>query len=79
MPVAEKTEHRNTDEKIVEIELERLRSFTNHPFKVQADSQMIELQDSIKKYGILNPLILNKVLPKVPYILFAIIHLTNQC
>ena len=57
MPVAEKTEHRNTDEKIVEIELERLRSFTNHPFKVQADSQMIELQDSIKKYGILNPLI----------------------
>src|SRR5574344_633806 len=57
MPVAEKTEHRNTDEKIVEIELERLRSFTNHPFKVQADSQMIELQDSIRKYGILNPLI----------------------
>ena len=57
MPVAEKTEHRNTDEKIVEIELERLRSFTNHPFKVQADSQMIELQDSIKKYGILYPLI----------------------
>ncbi len=33
------------------------RSFTNHPFKVQADSQMIELQDSIRKYGILNPLI----------------------
>ena len=57
MQVAEKTEHRDTDEKIVEIELERLRSFTNHPFKVQADSQMIELQDSIRKYGILNPLI----------------------
>ena len=51
MPVAEKTEHRDTDERIVEIELERLRSFTNHPFRVQADSQMIELQDSIKKYG----------------------------
>ena len=52
MPIAEKTEHLDTGEKIVEIELERLRSFTNHPFKVQADSQMIELQDSIKKYGI---------------------------
>lgn len=62
MPVAEKTEHRDAGEKIVEIELERLRSFTNHPFKVQADSQMIELQDSIKKYGVLNPLI---VRPKV--------------
>ena len=29
------------------LELERLRGFVNHPFKVQADSQMIELQDSI--------------------------------
>lgn len=57
MPIAEKTEHLDTGEKIVEIELERLISFTNHPFKVQAGSQMIELQDSIKKYGILNPLI----------------------
>ena len=53
MEVAEKTELRDPDEKVIEIELERLRTFTNHPFKVQADSQMIELQDSIKKYGIL--------------------------
>ena len=37
--------------------MERLREFANHPFKVCADSQMIQLQDSIKKYGILNPLI----------------------
>ena len=57
MPIEEKTEQREADEKVVEIELERLRSFANHPFKVQADSQMIELQDSIRKYGILNPLI----------------------
>ena len=57
MVVTEKPEKHEFDEKIVEIELERLRTFQNHPFKVQADSQMIELQDSIKKYGILNPLI----------------------
>ena len=44
-------------EKVIEIEIERLRDFKNHPFKVQADSQMKELQESIKKYGILNPLI----------------------
>lgn len=56
MPTAEKTDLHDADEKVVEIELERLRSFANHPFKVQADSQMIELQDSIKKCGILNPL-----------------------
>lgn len=57
MPIAKKVNQPDTDERIIEIELERLRSFENHPFKVQADSQMIELQDSIKKYGIINPLI----------------------
>ena len=50
----EKKELLDQDERVVEIELERLRGFVNHPFKVQADSQMIELQESIKKYGILN-------------------------
>ena len=55
--MTEKTDIRNSNEKVVEIEMERLRTFTNHPFKVIGDSQMIELQDSIKKYGVLNPLI----------------------
>ena len=55
--MTEKTDIRDSDEKVVEIEMERLRTFTNHPFKVIDDSQMIELQDSIKKYGVLNPLI----------------------
>ena len=53
----EKKDLRDPDEKVIEIEMERLRPFTNHPFKVTGDSQMIELQDSIKKYGVLNPLI----------------------
>ena len=48
---------RDNDEKVVEIEIERLHDFKNHLFKVQADSQMNELRDSISKYGILNPLI----------------------
>ena len=52
-----KEDQRDQDEKVVEIEIERLRDFKNHPFKLQADSQMKELQESIKKYGILNPLI----------------------
>ncbi len=46
-----------SEKKVVEIEIERLHDFKNHPFKVQADSQMKELQDSISKYGILNLLI----------------------
>ena len=45
---------RDRDEKVVEIEIERLHDFKNHSFKVQADSQMKELQDSISKYGILD-------------------------
>ncbi len=55
--VAEKKD-KQQDEMIVEIELARLRDFKDHPFKVQADNQMIELKDSIAKYGILNPLII---------------------
>ena len=44
-----KEDQRDQDEKVVEIEIERLRDFKNHPFKVQADSQMKELQESIRK------------------------------
>ena len=34
---------RGNDEKVVEIEIERLHDFKNHPFKVQADSQIFQL------------------------------------
>ena len=44
-----KEDQRDQDEKVVEIEIERLRDFKNHPFKVQADSHMKELQESIRK------------------------------
>ena len=36
---------RDRDEKVVEIEIERLHDLKKHPFKVQADSQMKELRD----------------------------------
>ena len=52
-----KSEEKQKEERVIEIETERLKSFINHPFRVQADSQMLEPQESIKKYGILNPLI----------------------
>ncbi len=45
------------DERVVEVATERLRSFKNHPFKVQTDPQMVLLKSSIEKYGILNPII----------------------
>ena len=50
-----------SDEKVVEIELERLHPFHGHPFKVRDDPQMLSLIDSISKYGVLNPLIVRPV------------------
>lgn len=44
-------------EQIIQIEIERLKTFKNHPFKVQDDEEMKLLKESIEKYGILNPLI----------------------
>ena len=40
-------------EKIIEIQLERLRTFRNHPFKVRMDQEMIRLSASVEKYGIM--------------------------
>lgn len=40
-----------------EIEIERIHSFKNHPFKVVDDDKMETLVDSIRENGILNPVI----------------------
>ena len=49
------------DERIIHIEMERLKDFENHPFKICSDQQMAQLTASIKQYGILNPLIVRPV------------------
>ena len=45
------------EERIIEIEVERLRDFRNHPFRISADKPMEELMESIERYGVLNPLV----------------------
>ena len=40
-----------------EIEIGRIHAFPNHPFKVLDDEKMDTLVDSIRKNGILNPVI----------------------
>lgn len=40
---------------VVEIDLEKLYPFKNHPFHVNDDEKMAETVESIKNYGILNP------------------------
>lgn len=49
------------EERIIEIEIERLRPFKEHPFQVKDNKEMFLLQESIEKYGILNPLIVRPV------------------
>ena len=44
------------------IEIERLRDFKGHPFKIRNDPQMKSLKESIQKYGILTPLIVRPVI-----------------
>ena len=39
----------------MEIELEKLHPFKNHPFRVSDDEKMAETVESIKNYGVLNP------------------------
>ena len=54
------------DERITPIETERLRAFRDHPFKVTDDPEMSQLVESIRHYGILNPLIV-RPLPEGVY------------
>ena len=50
-----------TNNGICEIKIGSLHPFPNHPFQVKDDKEMFLLQESIEKYGILNPLIVRPV------------------
>ena len=39
------------EERIIKIEIERLRPFKGHPFQVKDDKEMFLLQESIEKYS----------------------------
>ena len=53
-PRRNQLDYRPGDERLIEIELERLRDLKNHPFRIADDEQMQELIESIKYFGILN-------------------------
>ena len=42
-------------ETVVDIPLSEISDFPNHPFKVKMDEAMMEMADSIKRYGVLVP------------------------
>lgn len=45
---------------IVKIELRKIDSFKNHPFRVENDESLKELKSSIKEHGLLNPLVVRE-------------------
>ena len=49
------TENFNQTEQLVEVPLDELHTFQNHPFRVLDDTKMEETVESIKKYGVLMP------------------------
>lgn len=51
--------------KLMNIKLEKLLPFENHPFKVLDDSSMTELVESIKEYGLLNRIIVRPLEDKL--------------
>ena len=48
-------EDSSSSEQVVEVLLEDLHTFQNHPFRVVDDAKMEETVESIKKYGVLMP------------------------
>lgn len=44
-------------ERVIQMGIERLKPFKNHPFKVKDDEAMTQLMESIERYGIMHPLI----------------------
>lgn len=42
-------------EKVMEIPIEEISSFPDHPFKLQMDEAMNDMVESIKEYGVLSP------------------------
>lgn len=45
---------------IFKIELRKIDSFKDHPFRVENDESLKELKSSIKEHGLLNPLVVRE-------------------
>ena len=45
-------------EKVIEIEIERLRDFKEHPFKVIDDDKMQDLVESVRENGVITPVLI---------------------
>ena len=44
-------------EKIVEVKIEDITDFPNHPFKVKDDDEMDKMRQSVEQYGVVHPIL----------------------
>ena len=51
----------NNEESAIDIEIVKIRSFRNHPFKVIDDDKMLDLVESIRTNGILSPVLVRPI------------------
>lgn len=49
-------------EKVANVDINKLVPFSNHPFKVCDDEEMMKMVDSIKEFGVLSPAIVRPLL-----------------
>lgn len=48
----------DTAEKIIQVPLDKIDDFKNHPFHVREDAEMLDLIDSVARIGVLSPVII---------------------
>lgn len=53
-------EQRDAEDYVIPIPLDQIDDFPNHPYKVKDDDRMRELSESIKTYGVSQPVIVRK-------------------
>ena len=45
---------------VIEVDVSELHEFPDHPFRFEMDAEMQELMESVKKYGVLEPILVRK-------------------
>lgn len=59
-PTTEQLENRDMLEKVIEVPIEKLHPFKDHPFKLGSDEELNLLAESISENGVVTPAIARK-------------------
>lgn len=51
----------DVSEKIIDIPIDKITDFKNHPFKVEVNDELVTMSESIAKYGVLEPAVVRQL------------------